>query len=154
MTTATTVIGGTPGPWSEALVFRNELRDMGCLKPVIDRCYPSEHMVEVHRYVETGHKKANVVITVTEQASRRRRWSMDMHTIRRVGALQERVPAASGRPLRGQDCVGMVEADGVLRDNARSQGDAATTHAVRLLHGPSLLSCHAPSSIENIVKIR
>ncbi len=77
-----------------------------------------------------------------------------MHTIRRVGALHERVPAASGHPLRGQDFVGSVEADVVLSDNARYQCDAATTHAVRLLHGLSLLSCHAPPSIENIVKIR
>ncbi len=42
-----------------------------------------------------------------------------MQTIRRVGALHERVPAASGRPLRGQDRVGSVESDGVLNDTAR-----------------------------------
>ncbi len=42
-----------------------------------------------------------------------------MQTIRRLGALHERVPAASGRPLRGQDRVGSVESDVVLNDTAR-----------------------------------
>ncbi len=42
-----------------------------------------------------------------------------MQTIRRVGALQALVPAASGRPLRGQDRVDSVEADGVLNETAR-----------------------------------
>ena len=44
---------------------------------------------------------------------------MDMQTIRRVGALHARVPTASGRPLRGQDLVDSVVADGVLNDTAR-----------------------------------
>jgi NADPH:quinone reductase-like Zn-dependent oxidoreductase len=64
LTTTKRVIGGVARWGVEDLRFLATLAAAGKFSPVIDRRYRFAEMVEAHRYVDAGHKRGKVVVTV------------------------------------------------------------------------------------------
>lgn len=59
--------GGGSSERKDYLDFLRELIEEGNLRPVVDRIYPLEEIVEAHRYVDAGGKKGNVAISVSHE---------------------------------------------------------------------------------------
>ena len=59
---------GTPRFTVDQLTELTALNEIGALRPVVDRVFPLEQIVDAHRYVETGHKRGNVVVTMGDEA--------------------------------------------------------------------------------------
>jgi NADPH:quinone reductase-like Zn-dependent oxidoreductase len=64
LTTSHRIVAGPASERAQDVKLLAELAQAGVLKPVIDRRYRFEQIVEAHRYVDTGHKRGSVVVTL------------------------------------------------------------------------------------------
>jgi hypothetical protein len=60
-------------PTQQNLKFVKELLEAGSVAPVIDRCYPLHESPEALRYLEAGHARGKVVITMDQDKSMEQR---------------------------------------------------------------------------------
>ncbi|MBM3395118.1 MAG: NAD(P)-dependent alcohol dehydrogenase [Betaproteobacteria bacterium] len=65
MTSRHRIVAGPAAERSEDLALLAKLAEVGRFTPVIDRRYAFDEMADAHRYVDSGHKRGNVVVTVS-----------------------------------------------------------------------------------------
>ena len=65
MTSTRRVLTGDTTGRAEDLLFLKELVEAGAYEPIIDRCYAFDEVADAHAYVDTGRKRGNVVLRVT-----------------------------------------------------------------------------------------
>jgi NADPH:quinone reductase-like Zn-dependent oxidoreductase len=66
LTSKKKLIGGTFTPNNEQINFLKKLIEERKIRPIIDRRYSLDQIIEAHRYVDLGHKRGNVVITINQ----------------------------------------------------------------------------------------
>lgn len=71
LTTGRNFIGGTASEDQEDLVFLKKLIEEGKIKPVVEKIYSLDEIIEVHRYADTGHKKGSVAISIKSEGMKR-----------------------------------------------------------------------------------
>ena len=71
---------------AEDLLLLKRLAESGVLKPVIDRTYSLDEIVEAHRYVEEGHKRGNVIVTVGGSDEDESAGAPDVQALRLAGS--------------------------------------------------------------------
>jgi len=67
LTGAAKMVSGVAKPTAEDAVFLRDLVEAGKFRPVIDRRYSLDQIVEAHRYAEAGHKRGNVLVVVSSK---------------------------------------------------------------------------------------
>ena len=68
VTSSKKVLTGVISHSAEGMIFLKELIETGELKPVIDKTYSFSQMAEAHAYVEKGHKRGNVAVSLEENS--------------------------------------------------------------------------------------
>jgi NADPH:quinone reductase-like Zn-dependent oxidoreductase len=77
-------------PTQQNLTFVKELLEAGSVVPVIDRCYPLGDVPEALRYLERGHARGKVIITVEQPTPKQ---ALNLTTMRSVGSVAQATQA-------------------------------------------------------------
>lgn len=67
------IVGFSSGTSQQDVLLIKRLIEEGAIKPVVDRTYEVQDVVEAHRYVDTGRKRGGVVLSLKDYGGTRRR---------------------------------------------------------------------------------